>query len=176
VKILLKPGEELQVGFYEPGGEGPHGGDFITDGEITIQFEKTAIRVSADLPDTQKRVGVIYEELFGQALAAEQMKKIMADLPPAPKLDPAMYRVTPEQKAFGDKRVAANLREKHDPDGTIFKDYNDTELADAYDVFRYENTDDDKFPLWLHTPTTSEPGEHQVVIDAIDGCNDGEER
>jgi len=52
MKIELAPGETLVVSLKE------------SDGEFTIKFGEDAVTVEADMPDTQGRTGVIYEEVF----------------------------------------------------------------------------------------------------------------
>ena len=62
MKVVLKPGETLEVEFEE------------TDGTIIVGFSETDITVSANLPDTSGREGVIYQEVFGtneKAIAVE---------------------------------------------------------------------------------------------------------
>lgn len=53
MKIILKPGETITVGFHE------------SDGEIAVSFEEKSIDVVASLPDTSGRDGLIYQEIFG---------------------------------------------------------------------------------------------------------------
>lgn len=57
MKILLSPGEKVEIKFAE------------TDGviEVAFAFNEDSIRVTADMPDSTGRVGVIYEERFGAA-------------------------------------------------------------------------------------------------------------
>lgn len=52
MKVELNPSESVTVTFAE------------SDGEIKVAFCETAIRVEADLPDTEGREGIIYEEIF----------------------------------------------------------------------------------------------------------------
>lgn len=65
MRIMLKPGETLIVGFTD---ENEHDGD----GTIVIEFEDETLRVSADMPDSSGREGVIYEEWFGDVPGQEQ--------------------------------------------------------------------------------------------------------
>ena len=58
MRIMLKPGETLTVGFADEN-------DDDGDGVITIEFGAEVLTVCADLPDTTGRQGVIYEERFG---------------------------------------------------------------------------------------------------------------
>lgn len=53
MKITLKKGETIEVCFAH------------SDGQIDVKFGKNKITVTTDLPDTQGRVGTIYEEKFG---------------------------------------------------------------------------------------------------------------
>lgn len=50
--IQLTPGETLTVQLKG------------TDGEFTIDWNETTLRITADMADTQDREGVIYEEAF----------------------------------------------------------------------------------------------------------------
>lgn len=52
MKVVLKPGEKVEVTF-----DG-------TDGEIEVAFSQRAISVRADAPDSDGRDGLIYEERF----------------------------------------------------------------------------------------------------------------
>lgn len=53
--IVLKPGDKITITLQG------------TDGEFEIEYGKTALTVTADMPDTQGREGVIYSEEFGGA-------------------------------------------------------------------------------------------------------------
>ena len=61
MKIVLNPGEKIEVEFAE------------SDGCITVEFTQTSISVNADMPDTAGREGVIYLEEFG----TDQIDKIV---------------------------------------------------------------------------------------------------
>lgn len=64
MKVWLKPGETLQIGFYESDEQRP---DHELDGTFTVQFEaETRIAIYADMPDTSGREGCIYEEIFSK--------------------------------------------------------------------------------------------------------------
>jgi hypothetical protein len=193
MKIMLKPGEALDIGFYETGDTR----DYELDGKITVVFvPETAIRVIADMPDTTGRTGIVYEELFGDAAASHERAKVAAAAVeetrklaeqelagPKPTFDPNMYRRTAEQKAFGDKLVAENIR-FHFADK--LDDYTDAQVADAYeramDRQFSDNFEDDGARLWFRNLLSKiydvgEPaaGEHQEVLDAIEAHNSGEE-
>lgn len=61
MRIMLKPGETLIVGFAdENDGDG--------DGTIEIEFGDEVLIVRADMPDTTGREGVIYEERFADGV------------------------------------------------------------------------------------------------------------
>jgi len=119
MKIELQPGESVVVTFAE------------SDGEITVAFTTEEIYVDANLPDSDGKAGRIYSERYAEAHHKEMIEAIArgkVELP-APSFDPSMYRMTPEQKAFTDKRTADNLRFKFGPklDG-----WTDTQVADAH--------------------------------------------
>lgn len=65
MKIFLKPGEKLIVGFYTPAGDG--GGwhvpkDMELDGQLKVEFNsETGITVCADMADDEGRIGIIYQ-------------------------------------------------------------------------------------------------------------------
>ena len=52
MRIFVAPGDELIVNL-----EG-------TDGEFKIRYSPTSLSIEADLPDTQGREGLVYEEVF----------------------------------------------------------------------------------------------------------------
>lgn len=52
MKIVLNLGETITVSFAE------------SDGEINVSYDKDAIRVTTEWPDTNGRQGTIYEEIF----------------------------------------------------------------------------------------------------------------
>lgn len=52
MKVILQPGEKVEVEFAD------------SDGQITVEFNEADITVLADLPDTEKREGIIYQERF----------------------------------------------------------------------------------------------------------------
>lgn len=52
MKVILQPGEKVEVEFAD------------SDWQITVEFNATDITVRADLPDTEKRQGIIYQERF----------------------------------------------------------------------------------------------------------------
>jgi len=54
MKITLQKGETIEVCFAD------------SDGQIDVKFGKNKITVKTDLPDTEGRVGTIYEEKFGK--------------------------------------------------------------------------------------------------------------
>jgi hypothetical protein len=56
MKVELKMGERVVVNL-----EG-------TDGEFVISYGRRVLQVTADLPDTSGRKGVIYAEKFGQLI------------------------------------------------------------------------------------------------------------
>jgi hypothetical protein len=189
MKISLQPGDVLEIGFHEPTPDKPTG-FYELDGALTVFFEKDVrIAVTADLPDGSGREGVIYEERFAQSdldagieKAKAEIARVMAEQPPPPKFDIEQYRMTPERKAFGDKRVAENVR-FHFADR--LEDYTDTQVADAYERARDDEQFDANFGdnetkvgfrrLLGDLYDTSEPGEHQEVMDAIEAHNSGEE-
>ena len=53
--IVLKPGEKIEIQFYE------------TDGQIDVEFSHDSIRVHTDWPDTSNRSGTLYEEKFSRS-------------------------------------------------------------------------------------------------------------
>lgn len=55
MKVEIGEGEAVTVVFKD------------TDGEITVRWDPGALRVLADLPDTEGREGVIYEERWNTA-------------------------------------------------------------------------------------------------------------
>lgn len=57
MRILIKPGETLHVGFADSNG-------YEEDGEFVIRFTSKKIEVSTKWPDTSGREGVIYREEF----------------------------------------------------------------------------------------------------------------
>lgn len=63
MKIMIRPGEVLDVGFVDEEG-------FEVDGEFRILFDSEEtpgeVRVEADLPDTSGRAGTIYSEVFDE--------------------------------------------------------------------------------------------------------------
>ena len=64
MKIQLKLGEKLTVGFYTPKEDVDTGGwsapeDMPQDGEFTIEFSETSLTVKADMPDDKGRGGQI---------------------------------------------------------------------------------------------------------------------
>lgn len=123
-----------------------------------------------------------------QAYVSPKMQKLLDELTAQPK--PAFniedYRVSPEAKDRGDRQVAANIRANFP--GIIIL-HTDAQLADAFEVARndptfdpnFGNGDSKKFFLELVNDINGgeasepEPGEHQEVIDAINGCNPGED-
>ena len=52
MKVVLHPGESVDVEFFE------------SDGSIIVAFNESDISVSTDWPDTEGRKGVIYQEKF----------------------------------------------------------------------------------------------------------------
>lgn len=54
MKVVLQPGEEIEVMFAG------------TSGEIKVAFHEEAIQVKADIPDDNGRSGLIYEERFDE--------------------------------------------------------------------------------------------------------------
>lgn len=52
MKVILQPGEKVEVEFSE------------SDGSIVVEFNHTDISVLTAWPDTAGRVGVIYQEKF----------------------------------------------------------------------------------------------------------------
>jgi len=196
MRVLLKPGETLEVGFYED--EPDLAGAWnALDGNFTIEFEATmegvtagAIRIHADYPDSTGREGLIYEEIFGhpgpkeaafyeaidppaeQPVSAEMQKAMdEAMRESAERPVPAYWRQTQAEKLAGDAIVARNLREKFKPHLDNWTD--DTALADQFEVFRtsteFLERGEDAFPAWLE-PVEPEPGEHAEVIDALKDC------
>ena len=63
-KVLVVQGVPLTVGFIDPdtGVEG--------DGNFLIEFTERELRITADMPDSDGRVGVIYNEKFAEAFEA----------------------------------------------------------------------------------------------------------
>lgn len=191
MKIFLLPGETLLVGFHEAAADGPRD-HYELDGTLTISFKKDeCIMVEADLPDSAGRTGVIYEERFAQSerdllemaekAARTEMQaaldKALAEPRPATNMD--QYRMTPERKEFSDKRVAENIR-FHYRETDKLVDYTDTEVADGFERWRDDDTNDPNlgslesrtafrghlFDLYGHNP---EPGEHAEVVAALNG-------
>ncbi len=83
MQIVLKPGERIDVCFED------------SDGTIQVAFERDAIIVSSELPDTSGREGVIYREVFsdpdiddGGNPAKPPMKALMWDRWNAPPVAP----------------------------------------------------------------------------------------
>jgi hypothetical protein len=54
MELMLTPGDKIKVTLKD------------TDGEFTLEYAKNAVRITSDLPDTNGRKGVIYEEKFGK--------------------------------------------------------------------------------------------------------------
>ena len=52
MKIVLKPEEKIEIEFAD------------SDGNIIVEFNADSIRVKSDWPDSENRVGIIYEEIF----------------------------------------------------------------------------------------------------------------
>lgn len=81
MKILVKEGEVLEIGFVDEEG-------FEVDGNFRVLFDTTEapgeLRVEADLPDTAGRAGSIYSERF-RTDTPEGTKK---DFPPGPSTEP----------------------------------------------------------------------------------------
>lgn len=50
--VILKPGQKVVVQFYE------------SDGQIDVEFSRSAIKVKTDWADQKGRKGVIYNEQF----------------------------------------------------------------------------------------------------------------
>jgi len=72
MKITLQKGETIEVCFAD------------SDGQIDVKFGKNKITVKTDLPDTEGRVGTIYEEKFGTPFfSGEVVKPLDTDLRPA---------------------------------------------------------------------------------------------
>lgn len=63
MKIELEVGETVTVTFKD------------SDGEIKVLFGDALIQVSADMPDTQGREGIIYQENFGRPIDGEVESK-----------------------------------------------------------------------------------------------------
>lgn len=75
MKIELKQGERITVTFAD------------TDGEIEVSYGENNLTVTADLPDTTGRQGVIYEEVFGPtAEFADVLRE--HDFPMPPRREP----------------------------------------------------------------------------------------
>ena len=53
MKVVLKKGESVDIAFED------------ADGSLRIGYGHTKVFVKAELPDTQGRQGIIYEENFG---------------------------------------------------------------------------------------------------------------
>jgi hypothetical protein len=66
-KVELEPGEQVTVTFKD------------SDGEITVEFREDALLVTADLPDSSGREGVIYEERFTVTQCKLHKRCILAD-------------------------------------------------------------------------------------------------
>jgi len=60
VIVVLRPGESVEIQFFE------------ADGEITVEYGEDAVRVRTEWPDSSGREGVIYEELFGDSELTEK--------------------------------------------------------------------------------------------------------
>ncbi len=69
MRIILKPGETLTVGFTD-GSDASGVGRDLVDGTLDIAIGTTEITVSASMPDTSGREGVIYQEVFGAGIPA----------------------------------------------------------------------------------------------------------
>lgn len=59
MRIMLRPGETLTVGFADEN-------DQDVDGTIEIEFGAEVLIVRTEWPDSTGREGVIYEERFGE--------------------------------------------------------------------------------------------------------------
>lgn len=105
-----------------------------------------------------------------------------AALGPVPAFDIEDHRMTPEKKAFGDKRVAENVRFFYREEDKL-AGYTDEQIADAYERWKDDNLDDANittlaqridYRQLLETLYPAEgdpePGEHQEVIDALKEC------
>ena len=69
MKVILKPGEKLEVAF-----ETTVGKEIIDlDGSIFIEFTFDELKVTADLPDSDNRSGVIYSERFNEPTSTFNM-------------------------------------------------------------------------------------------------------
>ena len=67
MRIRLAPGETLTVGLEDENGR-------ACDGELTIAFDvdgNKQFTVTADMPDSDGRNGLIYDERFGEGIPAE---------------------------------------------------------------------------------------------------------
>lgn len=58
MKIVLQPGEEIEIEFAD------------ADGGIVVGFDHKRIRAKAYMADIHGRSGVIYDEIFGEKVAA----------------------------------------------------------------------------------------------------------
>ena len=54
VNVVLEPGEKVKITLRD------------ADGEFTVSYGPSELTVESDLPDTEGRVGVIYNEQFGR--------------------------------------------------------------------------------------------------------------
>lgn len=63
MKLTLKQGEHIDVMLHD------------SDGCIRVSYGSTKLTVKTDLPDTNGRVGTIYEEIFGGVKGRELMRK-----------------------------------------------------------------------------------------------------
>jgi hypothetical protein len=61
MKVILHEGEKVEVEFAE------------SDGQITVEFNPTDLIVKADMPDTDGRTGIIYQEKFGAIVTEEEL-------------------------------------------------------------------------------------------------------
>lgn len=57
MKIVLKPGEKLEIALADDSGED-------IDGSIIVDFQFNELKITTDWPDSDGRVGTIYSERF----------------------------------------------------------------------------------------------------------------
>lgn len=59
MRVVLNPGEVLEVRYADEDGD-------ETDGNLFVSYSDSAIEVKTDWPDSDGRIGVVYSERFGE--------------------------------------------------------------------------------------------------------------
>jgi hypothetical protein len=99
MKVMLSPGETLQVGYLDDDGR-------ETDGGLSVVYGENSIKVETDWPDTQGRTGVVYEEKFGVHLDPDEVDCLAED---SRSLKPVQLEPSEQRKQMFKTALAVDL-------------------------------------------------------------------